>query len=584
MQNDRRGILSMLEAYFDMFINLIAILMSFMFIAMVEWNIELPDITHPSAVIVIFANLLFASFVYHTMNLYRPTRYARRFRSFPEIFKVNFVYFGIIAVLTTFIARPGYRQLILFWILGAAVFSTAFLTFKRHVIRLVIQGMRSRQYHLRKVIIIGDNTRTAIDYIKEVSADSQSGVLILGYVGDKINQEEIDIEKLGGFKDLDKIIEKYRPTDAVFAIDAYDKRHLIKLVNMCDDRCIKVYFLPVIYGFFKNSRQIEQVGSIPLINIHSTPLDNTANAVVKRVVDIVGSSLLIILTSPIMLAAAIGVRISSPGPIFFRQKRVGKMGRRFTMIKFRSMRVNADSNSAWSTGNDPRKTKFGAFIRRTAIDELPQLFNVFMGSMSLVGPRPEIPVFVNHFREIIPLYMVKHYVKPGITGLAQIKGFRGDTSIEARIHEDIKYIEHWSLGLDLYILFKTPFKAINKSERYSTEQVKQEDTTAAQLIAAGEDAEREEAERRAIEKAEKQRLAREKIKARKAVILAKEKKKPTEAEELTEKTAQPKQTEQLTPTDETNVAQKPVKENNITEKTDTDISDGTHVSNSDKGE
>ena len=130
------------------------------------------------------------------------------------------------------------------------------------------------------------------------------------------------------------------------------------------------------------------------------------------------------------------------------------------------MRVNDESNKAWTTGDDPRKTKFGTFLRRTAIDELPQLFNVLSGSMSLVGPRPEIPVFVEHFKEIIPLYMVKHYVKPGITGLAQIKGFRGDTSIEARIHEDIEYIENWSLMLDISILLKTPLKAFNKTERY----------------------------------------------------------------------------------------------------------------------
>ena len=235
---------------------------------------------------------------------------------------------------------------------------------------------------------------------------------------------------------------------------------------MCDDRCIKVYFLPVIYGFFKNSRQIEQVGAIPLINIHSTPLDNKANAFMKRAMDIVGSILLILLSSPVMIFAAIGVYISSPGPIFFKQKRVGQMGKRFTMLKFRSMRVNADSNKAWTTGDDPRKTRFGTFLRRTAIDELPQLFNVLFGSMSLVGPRPEIPVFVEHFKEIVPLYMIKHYVKPGITGLAQIKGFRGDTSIEARIHEDIEYIENWSLMLDFYVLLKTPLKAINKNERF----------------------------------------------------------------------------------------------------------------------
>ena len=236
---------------------------------------------------------------------------------------------------------------------------------------------------------------------------------------------------------------------------------------MCDDRCIKVYFLPVIYGFFKNAQQIEELGSLPLVNLHRTPLDNLANAMIKRTLDVIGSAVLIVLTAPVMLFAAAGVRLSSPGPILFKQTRVGKLGKGFRMLKFRSMRVNRDSNRAWTTGGDQRKTKFGTFLRRTAIDELPQLFNVLTGSMSLVGPRPEIPVFVEHFKNSIPLYMVKHYVKPGITGLAQIKGLRGDTSVEARIAEDIDYIENWSLWLDILILLKTPFKAFNKNEKYT---------------------------------------------------------------------------------------------------------------------
>jgi exopolysaccharide biosynthesis polyprenyl glycosylphosphotransferase len=235
---------------------------------------------------------------------------------------------------------------------------------------------------------------------------------------------------------------------------------------MCDDRCVKVYFLPVIYGFFKNPRQIEQVGNIPMINIHSTPLDNAANAAMKRIVDIFGSAFLILLTLPLMIFAAIGIRITSPGPILFRQMRVGKMGKNFKMLKFRSMRVENNSTKEWTTDTDERKTRFGNFLRMTSIDELPQLFNVFLGSMSLVGPRPEIPKFVEYFKDKIPLYMVKHYVKPGITGLAQIKGLRGDTSIEERIHADLSYIENWTILLDLAILIKTPMKAINRHERY----------------------------------------------------------------------------------------------------------------------
>lgn len=406
-----------------------------------------------------------SSFVYHAVGLYRPTRYMRNYHSLPMALKANLVYYGLLAVAVAVMTRAEYRSFIIMWVLFAFVLSTAFLTFKRHLIKSILSAFRAKQYNLRKIIVVGDNTSSAEEYIKQAISEPNYGAMVLGYVGDKIDRN-IGAEKLGPFTKLAEILDKYKPTDVVFAIDAYDKRHLIKLVNMCDDRCIRVYFLPVIYGFFKNSRQIEQVGSIPLINIHSTPLDNRANAFMKRLVDIIGSLLLIIITSPIMLAAAIGTRISSPGPILFRQMRVGKMGKRFTMLKFRSMRVDNNTTTEWTTDTDERKTRFGNFLRKTSIDELPQLFNVLMGSMSLVGPRPEIPVFVSHFKEVIPLYMVKHYVKPGMTGLAQIKGLRGDTSVEDRIHEDIAYIENWSFMMDLYILFKTPFKAINKNERY----------------------------------------------------------------------------------------------------------------------
>lgn len=465
MQHESRGIVNIIENYVDMLINIIAIVAGYLFVLMIYEPII--ELTHPLTIVLIFLNLVIMSFVYHAFGLYRQTRYMRRFHSLPEVLRANLVYFGGMSLIVAFVTRIGYKEFILFWLLFAALASTAMLTFKRRVIKLVVKAFRLGQYQTRTVIIVGDNTIASAGFVKEVKKNSQCGMKLLGFVGRKMEADEVGIDKLGSFEDLEAVLDEYRPSDVVFAIGAYDKKHLIDLVNICDDRCVKVYFLPVIYGFFKNSRQIEQIGALPMINIHSTPLDNIANAAIKRLVDIIGSALLIILTSPIMLVAAIGVKISSPGPIFFKQERVGTLGKNFTMLKFRSMRVNAGSDSTWTTDEDPRKTKFGNFIRRTSIDELPQLFNVLIGNMSLVGPRPEIPVFVDHFKQIIPLYMVKHYVKPGMTGLAQIKGLRGDTSVEDRIHEDIDYIENWSIMLDLYILFKTPFKAINKNEKYA---------------------------------------------------------------------------------------------------------------------
>lgn len=464
MHSDHQGFFATLDTYADMLINGAAIFIAYMLT---------PLVTEPAlqlSTAAIFAAILIAvilsSFVYQAFHLYRPAAFTRSYPSVTILLLANLLYFGVAAAAFAIFGTGQTRTFLLVWTGFTLMVSTAILVFKRQVTIEVLAALRRRQYYLRKVIIIGDNTASASEYIRQVSENDRYGVMIIGYVGDRIS-EEVGCEKLGPLRDVARIFDKYQPTDVVFAIDTYDKRRLIRLVNLCDDRCIKVYFLPVIFGFFKSPKQIEQVGALPLINIHRTPLDNRANAALKRVIDIIGSLVLILLTSPLMLAAAIGVRLTSPGPILYRQARVGRMGKRFTMLKFRSMRVNQEAKSTWTTDADPRKTRFGSFLRRTSIDELPQLFNVLVGSMSLVGPRPEIPHFVNHFREIIPLYMVKHYVKPGMTGLAQIKGLRGDTSVEDRIHEDIAYIENWSLALDIGILLKTPFKAFNRNERYA---------------------------------------------------------------------------------------------------------------------
>lgn len=205
---------------------------------------------------------------------------------------------------------------------------------------------------------------------------------------------------------------------------------------------------------------------LPVINIRYVPLSNTGNMVTKRCMDIIGSLVGIVLTSPIMLLSAILVKCSSPGPIVFKQERVGLHNKPFYMYKFRSMeQQNPDEEKkAWTVKNDPRVTAIGKILRKTSLDELPQLFNILKGDMSLVGPRPERPLFVEQFREEIPRYMVKHQVRPGLTGWAQVNGLRGDTSIRKRIEYDIYYIENWTLWMDVRIIFMTFFTGfINKN-------------------------------------------------------------------------------------------------------------------------
>lgn len=465
MEDRSRGLSVTLENLIDMMLNGAALLAAFIFTVVFVDRGEL-TLRSPGVLVPVFLVVVFQSFIYMAFTAYRPLPFTRAGSRLWEIFKLNVVCYAIIELCVFLLYEGVKRDFTLVWMLVGGVISTAALIFKKnlmiHFVRIFFHGTRGSE---RKIIIVGDNTAATADFVKQVAKNPELNMTVIGYVGDKI-EGEVGCDKLGSFRELGAILERYRPSAVVFAIDAYDKRHLIRLVNMCDDRCVKVYFLPLIYGFFKGANQIQSVGSLPLINIHTTPLDNPINAFVKRAVDIVGSLALIILTLPIMIAAAIGVKISSPGPILFRQERVGRMGKRFRMLKFRSMRVNEGSARVWTTGGDPRKTKFGNFIRMTSIDELPQLFNVLRGDMSLVGPRPEIPHFVNYFKNIIPLYMVKHYVKPGLTGLAQVRGLRGDTSVEARIEADIEYIERWSLTMDIGIILKTPFKAFNKQEYY----------------------------------------------------------------------------------------------------------------------
>ena len=457
------GMLMALENVIDMILNLLAMVVSYMVaIIFIPPTVVFYD---PTTIVLIFLALLLSFLIYHSAGLYDFEPFVRMRQIISATVRANVVFFGSIVLLVALFGQNHGVEFLTLWLLICAFLSTAMLIVKKQIISKISAAINRSRYKVKRVIIVGDNTATSEDFVKQVNAHPEYSLMIVGHVGNKIDKS-IGCEKLGSLSELDRVLDEQQPDMAIFAVDAYDKRHIIRLVNMCDDRCIKVYFLPVIYGYFKNPKQIERIGTLPVINTHSTPLDNLFNAAVKRAFDIIGSLLLILLTSPVMIGAAIAVAISSPGPIFFKQERVGKLGKNFTMLKFRSMRVNVDSDTEWSRGVDPRKTRVGNFLRKTSIDELPQLFNVLFGSMSLVGPRPEIPYYVDYFKTRIPLYMVKHYVKPGITGLAQIKGLRGDTSIEDRIHCDLEYIENWTLGLDIGILLMTPFKAFNKHERY----------------------------------------------------------------------------------------------------------------------
>ena len=249
-----------------------------------------------------------------------------------------------------------------------------------------------------------------------------------------------------------------------FYLSDYD--YLEGVVDICEKSGVHTKFIPDYSSLIPSRPYTEDLMGLPVINIRYVPLTNTGNMMIKRAMDIVGSLFGIIITSPIMLLSAILVKCSSPGPVIFKQERVGLHNKSFYMYKFRSMAMQtaAEEKKGWTVRNDPRVTGIGKILRRTSIDELPQLFNILKGDMSLVGPRPERPQFVEKFKEEIPRYMVKHQVRPGLTGWAQVNGLRGDSSIKKRIEYDIYYIENWTLGWDFKILFLTFFKGfINKN-------------------------------------------------------------------------------------------------------------------------
>lgn len=238
-------------------------------------------------------------------------------------------------------------------------------------------------------------------------------------------------------------------------LDAHSKYSSI--IAACEKAGVRTLIIPDFFDYLPARPYFDNFAGMPMINVRDIPLDMTGNKMAKRLFDIVFSLFAIIMISPVMLIVALGVRLTSPGPIIFRQERVGLNRRNFMMYKFRSMKMQQDGeeDTGWSTREDPRRTRFGTFIRKTSLDELPQFFNVLLGHMSVVGPRPERPFYVEQFRDEIPKYMVKHHVRPGITGWAQSNGLRGDTSIEERIKHDIFYIENWSLLFDIRIIFKT---------------------------------------------------------------------------------------------------------------------------------
>lgn len=398
-------------------------------------------------------------FVYWIAHLYVPIYYYIALRT--ELFRVLLI--NIIGTIVLGFALYVFRvtdfSRVALALLG--LLSTALICTKRLIVHVVARRHRILGDRSRHVILVGSG-RLAQQYTRDVSNNPHLGLVIDGYVGLK-NSTDVG-RHLGKVERIGSVLERYTPDQVVVALEPDETQYIKAVLEAVEKEGIPVSMVPFYSDFYPSHPTFETFGRTKLINLRATPLDNIALSALKRLIDFFGSSVLILLFSPLMMITAIGVKISSPGPVFFKQLRIGKNKKQFTMLKFRSMRINTEEATGWSKDKDPRRTKFGSFIRKYSIDELPQLFNVFVGDMSLVGPRPEVPYYVYQFKETVPRYLVRQQVRPGMTGWAQVHGLRGDTSIEARVDYDIWYIENWSLWLDIRILFLTLLGGFINSE------------------------------------------------------------------------------------------------------------------------
>lgn len=402
--------------------------------------------------------------VYYINRMYTPKRTNSLETEFVNVIRSNAV--GAIAfmvAITMFKVEDFSRGLMAIFCILNTICSFSVRCFVRSTLR----RFRRKGFNLKHILIVG-YSRAAEEYIDRLNENPQWGYAVRGILDNHIpiGTSYKGAKVIGVIDDLGGILEANNALDEIsVTLPLSDYDILANIVDRCEKSGIHTKFIPDYSSLIPNKPYTEELDGLPVINIRYVPLSNTLNAAIKRFFDIILSAIGIVVLSPLLLILAIVVRCSSKGPVIFKQERIGLHNKSFRIYKFRTMRVQeaSEEKKGWTTKDDPRVTKSGKFMRRFNLDELPQLFNILKGDMSIVGPRPERPQFVEQFKEEIPRYMIKHQVRPGLTGWAQVSGFRGDTSIHKRISYDLYYIENWSLGFDLKIMFLTIFKGFKNA-------------------------------------------------------------------------------------------------------------------------
>ncbi len=402
------------------------------------------------------------------MGMYAPKRTLGRRRQVWDILRSNTLGMLVIALVLYLGSKNPYLYNFSRMLVGVFyVFTIVLELLERAVIVYTLRHIRAKGYNAKHVLLVG-YSRAAEGYIDRVKSNPEWGYIIRGIL-DNAHEEGYEyrgVPVIGDIGQLTPILDTNELDEIAITLTLADYDYLEDIVARCERSGVHTEFIPDYNNIIPTIPLMEDLQGLPVIHIRRLPLAEVQNAALKRLVDIVGAAFGLIVFSPVMLAAAIAIKATSPGPLIFAQERIGKHNKPFRMYKFRSMKVQTDEEEkdGWTTKGDPRITKVGSIIRRTSIDETPQFWNILKGDMSLVGPRPERPQFVEKFKDEIPRYMIKHQVRPGLTGWAQVNGYRGDTSIQKRIEHDLYYIENWTIGFDFKIMFLTVFRGfVNKN-------------------------------------------------------------------------------------------------------------------------
>ncbi len=390
-------------------------------------------------------------------RVYQSRRHQGIFADFrPLLFSLTT---GVIFIcaFTFFYREISYSRLTFVWF---GVLNFVLIFSERVTLRAILHHLRKRGYNLRRVLIVGAGPlgrRVA----QRVLTHPEMGYHIVGLLDDHhapgIFKNKLDLKVLGKTKDVAQAIERHNVDKVIIALPMQAIRKISKIVKVCEQEGVAADIVPDFFKFIQPRTKVQNFAGLPLVSVRATPVDSLNYRIGKRIFDVVFSAVILTATSPLLLLITVLVKLTSPGPVFFSQERYGANRRPFRMMKFRTMRQQTEdsSDTTWTRPNDLRVTLLGAFLRRTSLDELPQFINVLKGDMSVVGPRPERPFFAQQFKSEVPSYMVRHQVKTGITGWAQVNGWRGDTSIKKRVEHDLYYIENWSFALDLKIIFMT---------------------------------------------------------------------------------------------------------------------------------